>query len=64
MKPSERINEIANSKEIPFQIRGTENGYIMAIQKYLDEQYEQEKPCEHKLEITNEIIPAKRIITN
>lgn len=41
MKPSDRIKEILQSKSI----YGSLNE---AIVQYLDEQYEKQKPCEHK----------------
>lgn len=47
MKPSEKIQELAESTDMDFSIRGTTSGYITAILQYLDEQWEKNKPCEH-----------------
>lgn len=45
MKPSERIKEIYDSFEEDKHI-GVKHHF--AIIQYLDEQYEQNKPCQHK----------------
>lgn len=46
MKPSERINQILEER-----YAGKENKILylpVAIEQYLDEEYEKKKPCKHK----------------
>ena len=61
MKPSERIEEIAESKEMPFASRGQVSGYIQAILNYLDEEWARKN---HKGEDLSENIERVKLSAN
>jgi hypothetical protein len=46
-KPSERIKEI--QEKVPFEVRDTDHGWIAAVIKYLDEEYEKEQDLKELL---------------